>query len=248
MSYLLAIFLGVIQGLTEFLPVSSSGHLVLLQEFLGFSEPPIFFDVMVHLGTLLAVVLFFGGDLERVLRVKRALRNIVVGTLPIVVVGLAIQPFVKIIFSSPPLVGASYLFTAVLLLWSKKFSGQKSFRELGNAQTLIVGLFQAVAILPGVSRSGATIVGGLSQNLSRDSAFKFSFYLSLPAILGAMVLQLKGLSAVNFLPQSFLGMMAATLVGYFALKILQKVLTSNKLYYFSFYCFLLGAVSLLIAS
>lgn len=247
MSYLSAIFLGVIQGLTEFLPVSSSGHLVLLQKFLGFDEPPIFFDVMVHLGTLLAVILFFGREMLRDVREAGVVGRLVVGTLPVAVVGLLVQPFVKIIFNSLLVVGFSYFFTAALLLVSRKFSGQKDFRVLNLWPTLTVGLFQAVAILPGVSRSGATIVGGLSQDLSRDAAFKFSFYLSLPAILGAMVLQLKDLSTINFLPQGFLGMLTAAFVGYFSLKILRRVLTSNKLYYFSFYCLLLGVTALIAA-
>ncbi len=144
------------------------------------------------------------------------------------------------------MVGVGYFVTAALLFWSKSFSaGQKKFTELTSRQTLLLGGFQAIAIFPGISRSGATIVEGLSQKLSREEAFRFSFYLSIPAIIGANILQLEDLSTVNFLPQSLLGMSVAFLVGYFALKLLQKVLTAGKLYYFSFYCLLLGSVSLL---
>lgn len=229
MSFPLAVFLGVVQGVTEFLPISSSGHLVLLQKFFGVGEVPIFFDTLVHLGTLLAVVLFFGRGLIREIRDSRIIREIILGTLPIVVVGLLVQPFVKEIFSSLLVVGVGYFITASLLFWSKSFTaGQKKFTELTPRQTLLIGGFQAVALFPGISRSGATIVEGLAQKLSYKEAFKFSFYLSVPAIIGANILQLKDLSGVSFLPQSLLGMSVAFVTGYFALNLLQKVLTAGK--------------------
>ncbi len=246
MSFGLAIFLGLVQGLTEFLPISSSGHLVLLQKIFGVGEGPIFFNTMLHLGTLLAVVAFFGWGTIREIRRSGVIGRVIIGTIPIVVAGLLVQPFVKEIFGSLLVVGVGYFVTASLLLWSKKLSvGQKKFTELTFRQTLLLGGFQAVALFPGISRSGATIVEGLAQKLSREEAFKFSFYLSVPAIIGANILQLKDWSSINFLPQSFLGMMAAFVVGYFALDLLQKVLTAGKLYYFSFYCLFLGAISLL---
>ncbi len=246
MSFPLAVFLGVVQGLTEFLPVSSSGHLVLLQKVFGLTEPPVFFDTMLHLGTLLAVVAFFGREVIGEIGDSGAVRKIIIGTAPLVVLGLLVQPFVKEIFGSLLVVGVGYLITAALLFWSKSFSiGQKKFTGLTPRQTLLIGGFQAVAIFPGISRSGATIVEGLAQKLSREEAFKFSFYLSVPAVLGANILQLKDLSNINFLPQSFLGMMAAFVVGYFSLKLLQKVLIAGKLYYFSAYCLLAGLISLL---
>lgn len=247
MTFRLAIFLGTVQGVTEFLPVSSSGHLVLLQKIFGISEPPIFFDTLVHLGTLLAVILFFWRELKRVEKVKRVLRNVVVGTLPAAAVGLVVQPFVKIIFGNLLLVGLGFLVTGGLLFWSKNLSSGKKnlkgIKGLKGFQALTIGLFQAVAIVPGISRSGATIVGGLSQKLDSDSAFKFSFYLSIPAIVGANLLQLKNLSQIDFLPQSLVGMLAAFAVGYFSLRFLQKILRSQKLYYFSFYCFLIGGLT-----
>lgn len=245
MTYSLAIFLGIVQGLTEFLPISSSGHLVLLQKFLRVGEVSVFFNTLVHLGTLGAVLLFFGRGLVRVEKVKRISRSIVVGTIPIVLVGLLVQPFVKDIFDSLLVVGVGYFITAALLFWSKDFAtGQKKFTELTPRQTLLIGGFQAVAVFPGISRSGVTIVEGLAQKLSREEAFKFSFYLSIPAVLGANLLQLKDLSNINFLPQSLVGMVMAFIVGYSALKLLQKVLRAGKLYYFSVYCLLVGAISL----
>ena len=245
MSFLLAIFLGAVQGLTEFLPISSLGHLVLLQKVFGVGEPPIFFNTLVHLGTLGAVLLFFRRGLVRVFEDFGVFRKIIIGTVPIVVVGLLVQPFVKEIFDSLLVVGVGYLITAGLLFWSKSFSdGRKKFTELTSRQTLLIGGFQAVAVFPGISRSGATIVEGLAQKLSREGAFKFSFYLSIPAVIGANILQLKDLSSVNFLPQSLAGMAAAFVVGFYSLKLLQKVLRAGKLYYFSVYCFLVGAISL----
>jgi undecaprenyl-diphosphatase len=243
----LAIFLGVVQGLTEFLPVSSSGHLVLLQKIFGLTEPPIFFDTLVHLGTLGAVVVFFRRELGRVLRVERVLRNIAVGTVPAVVVGLVVQQFLlEKIFGSLLLVGLGFLVTGALLFWSKKLDqGIKGLKGLKDADALKIGLFQAAALLPGISRSGSTIVGGLSQKLDREEAFKFSFYLSIPAIIGANLLQLRNLQSFELLPQCLLGLLTAFVVGYFSLKILQKILRSQKLYYFSFYCFSIGVLTLL---
>ncbi len=245
MSFLLAIFLGMVQGLTEFLPVSSSGHLVLLQKIFGVGEPPIFFMTMVHLGTLLAVLLFFGGELRREIRESRVSRGIVIGTVPVAAVGFLVQSFfVEKIFGSLALVGFGFLVTGTLLLWSRKIEkGIKDIKGLKGREALTIGLFQAIAILPGISRSGATIVGGLSQKLTREEAFKFSFYLAIPAVIGANVLQLRNLENVNFLPQSFLGMLVAFLVGLLSLKILQRVLRSQKLYYFSFYCFLISLLT-----
>ena len=245
MSFWLAIFLGLVQGVTEFLPISSSGHLIFLQKIFGVGEGPIFFDTLLHLGTLLAVLLFFGPPFAKASG-GRVLKKIVIGTLPIVVVGFLVQPFVKNIFDSLLVVGVGYFITGALLFWSKSFStGQKSFTELTPRQTLLIGGFQAVAIFPGISRSGATIVEGLAQKLSREEAFKFSFYLSVPAVIGANILQLKDLSNINFLPQSLAGMLGAFVVGYISLKLLQKVLTAGKLYYFSAYCVLMGIISLL---
>jgi len=246
MSFWLAIFLGAVQGLTEFLPVSSSGHLVLLQKIFGIGEPPIFFDTMVHFGTLLAVVVFFWGELKRVERVKRVLRVVTIGTLPVAAVGLVVQEFwVERIFGSLVVVGLGFLVTGAILFWSRGLgTGIKGTKGLKDGEALVIGLFQAAAILPGISRSGATIVGGLSQKLDREEAFKFSFYLLVPAVVGANLLQLKDLANINFLPPGLWGMVVAFVVGYASLRVLKKVLLTGKLYYFSFYCFLMGILTL----
>jgi undecaprenyl-diphosphatase len=247
MTISIAILLGFVQGLTEFLPISSSGHLVLLQKVLGFSEPPVFFDVLVHLGTLLAVVVFLGRDLIRAARKLNVVRVILLGTLPAAAVGLLLQGFVDTLFNSLLIVGLAYFFTAALLWWSRGIGeGDLGRGRISDRRALIIGLFQAVAIIPGVSRSGSTIVAGLSQGLDRETAFKFSFYLFIPAVLGALVLQIKDQPAVLLSPADFWGMLTAFVVGYFSLLILRRVLLSGKLYYFSFYCALLGLLSFLI--
>jgi undecaprenyl-diphosphatase len=247
-SFLEAIFLGAVQGLTEFLPISSSGHLVLLQKVLGVGEAPVSFNTLVHLGTLGAVLLFFGKELVGEFRDFGIFRKIAIGTLPVVVVGLGVQTFAEEIFGNLILVGVGFLVTAGLLFWSKRLGegekGVKGIKGLKNIETLVIGFFQAVALVPGISRSGATIVGGLSQKLEREEAFRFSFYLAIPAIIGANILQLKDLSSATFLPESLLGMLIAFVVGYFALGVLQKILRAGKLYYFSVYCLLVGVVAL----
>lgn len=248
MSVPTAILLGFVQGLTEFLPISSSGHLVLLQNTLGFAEPPVFFDVLVHVGTLLAVLVFFRKELKEVIGEKVVVRGVLVGTVPIVVVGLAVQPFIEEIFGSLLLTGLAYFFTAGLLWWSRRFESTGTVLvnhvKISARSALVIGLFQAVAVLPGVSRSGSTIVGGLSQGFSREAAFKFSFYLAVPAILGALVLQIKDLTTIALSAADLLGMLTAFVVGYAALLVLKKVLLSGKLYLFSFYCAFLGLLAL----
>jgi len=229
--------------------------LVLLQKIFGISEPPIFFDTMVHLGTLIAVLLFFGGELRRVVGVGRVVGRVAIGTLPAVVVGVVVQSFfVEKIFGSLALAGLGFLVTGALLLWSRKIEkginpaprgvrGKRGIKGLKDTEALVIGCFQEVAILPGISRSGATIVGGLSQKLSREGAFKFSFYLSIPAIIGANILQLKDFQNFEFLPQGLLGMVVAFGVGYFSLRALRRILQAEKLYYFSFYCFLISLLT-----
>jgi len=176
----------------------------------------------------------------------RVVRNIAVGTVPVAGVGLVAQEFwVEKIFGSLLLVGLGFLVTGALLFWSKKLDpGLKGIKGLKDSEALVIGLFQAIAILPGISRSGATIVGGLSRKLDREEAFKFSFYLLVPAVVGANLLQLKNLSNINFLPQGLLGMVTAFAVGYASLGLLKKVLPTGKLYCFSFYCFLAGVLTL----
>ena len=263
MTILQALILGLVQGLTEFLPVSSSGHLVLGQKLLGFSKPPVAFDILVHVGTLTAIFIFFrkellvdlknflsalrSGSLEKI---PKIFWLVVIGTIPAVIVGFSVNSFLEKIFNSTLIVGFSLIFTS-LLLASTKFlkKGSKKINELALFDGLIVGLFQSLAILPGISRSGSTVVSGLWREVRREDAFRLSFYLAIPAILGAQILQFKRLietgSGNNF--SYFLGFLSAILVGILSLRILKKIVLSGKLAYFGIYCFLLGATAILVS-
>ncbi|KPJ70892.1 hypothetical protein AMJ51_00730 [Microgenomates bacterium DG_75] len=243
MSYSQAIFLAIIQGLTEFLPVSSSGHLVIFQKLFNFTEPPVLFDILVHVGTLGAVLVYFRKELIKIS--QKIIWLIVVGTIPAAIVGLLLQNYVNDIFNSLKLVGVTLLITGGLLFTSKQFKKfNRQFKSLNWRDALLVGAFQALAILPGVSRSGATIVSGLWRRFDRETAFQFSFYLAIPAILGALLLQIPDLiySPCGYLEQGILGMVVAGAVGYGALRILEKTLLSAKLWLFGIYCLALGFV------
>jgi len=247
-SYPQAIFLAIIQGLTEFLPISSSGHLVIFQKLFGL-KPPVLFDILVHVGTLGAIIAYF---LKPLLKIsKHTLLLVIIGTIPAIVVGLFLQRYITQIFDSLKLVGVALLMTAGLLLVSKRFKLlNRRFKYLKWQDALFVGIFQVLAILPGVSRSGSTIVAGLARKLDRETAFRFSFYLAIPAILGALTLQIPDLigGQVNYLSQGILGMIIAGAVGYEALKILEKTLLGAKFWLFGIYCLVLGIVILLFSS
>lgn len=248
MTWWQTIFLSILQGLTEFLPISSSGHLVIFQKIFNL-EPPVLFDIFVHVGTMGAIVFYFKKELLKILKgLTKKERDswhifwlVVIGSIPAIIVGLFLQKNINQIFNSIKLVGVSLLITSALLISTKWFK-EKNGVQLKSVKWydgLIVGLFQALAILPGVSRSGSTLVGGLSRKIDRQTAFQFSFFLAIPAIFGALLLQIPGLVnyQFNLLNKSILGMLVAGLVGYFSLKILKKVLLNSKLWFFGLYCF-----------
>lgn len=252
MSYPQAIFLVIIQGLTEFLPISSSGHLVIFQKLFNL-EPPVLFDVLVHVGTLGSVIFFFRKKLVQIVK-GLAQKNreawkifwlLVIGTMPAVIVGFFSEPYLNQIFDSFNLVGFTLIVTAGLLFLSKSFTSTKRrFNQIKWLDALWVGVFQALAILPGISRSGSTVVSGLWRKFDRETAFRFSFYLAIPAILGALVLQLPELlySTCTYFYQGIVGMFIAGIVGYGALVILKKILVSNKLWIFGIYCLFLSGL------
>lgn len=249
MSYPQVFVLSLVQGLTEFLPVSSSGHLVILQKLFGIVKPPIFFDIMVHLGTLGAIFFYFREELLKALKQTRVWGLIIFGTIPAGLAGLFLNKQIETLFNSLDLVGLALFVTAVLLFstkWIKKPT--KQMEKLSLTDAFVIGLFQALAILPGISRSGSTIVAGLWRKASQETAFRFSFYLVIPAILGALVLQIPGLiySPSDYLGQGILGMVIAGVVGYGALKILENFLFQAKLWTFGIYCAILSLVALLV--
>jgi undecaprenyl-diphosphatase len=260
MSFIEAIILGAVQGITEFLPVSSSGHLVLLQKIFGISEPALLFDTMVHVGTLGAVFVVLRRDFLAILRriVQPMTAFLVLATIPAVIAALILKDHIETAFSSGVSLGFAFLFTALALI-TAEFLSRKGTSGSIKAETrtvmtwvdaLIIGFCQAVAIVPGVSRSGLTLSGGLSRRLDRNLTARFSFLLSIPAILGALVLQLKdlagGTSAGGIGPGPLAaGTLTAALVGFFAVKFMLKIIKEHSLRGFAVYVTALGILVLI---
>jgi undecaprenyl-diphosphatase len=251
-----SILLGILQGLTEFLPVSSSGHLVLAQELLaGFDGPAAAFDVLLHGGTLVAVLIYFRSDLVRIARDLgrpadggwRLPALLVLGSIPAGVVGVFLSDMIEPLFSSPKVAAGGLLVTACILVvaWRKRGSGYKSLVGLTVYSSFLIGLAQALAIVPGISRSGSTIAMGMFIGLSGKEAARFSFLLSIPAISGALILE-SGVLAETGLPLSYLaGALSAALVGWASIALLMKLLDRENLLPFAVYCLAIGSLSML---
>ena len=252
MSIFDAIILGVVQGLTEFLPVSSSGHLVLAQNLLGWTGPNLTFDVALHFATTIAVVIFFR---QQLLKLNRRLAILlVIGTVPAGLVGLFFKDSIETLFDNSLLVSAALVMTGVMNLKAntelKDERERKSLIDLSIKDALVVGVFQAVAITPGISRSGSTVFGGLVRKLNREAAFTLSFLLAIPAVLGATLLELidvyqTGTNGLEPLPL-ILGGIVAFATGLASLKLLQYVIQKAKFNWFGWYCLVAGAISGLI--
>jgi len=242
---------GLIQGLTEFLPVSSSGHLVLIPALFGFEEPSLAASVMLHLGTLLAVVAYYRTDLLRLLHLRRdpearrILLLLAIGTVPAALVGLTLHGPVETVFSEPWLVAVALMVTGAILLFSLLVG--KGVRRLAEGRWtdgVVVGLAQAFALLPGISRSGMTIAAGMAQGFQRKEAARFAFLLSIPAIAGAALLD--GMDLVErggFTSDLLLGMAVAAVVGYLAIAGLIRVLVRVGLLPFALYCLAFGTAA-----
>jgi len=258
MSILSAIILGIVQGLTEFLPVSSSGHLVLMQKIFGVTAPAMFFDTMLHAGTLLAVFAVLWKDIWAILKklIQPLTGFLILATIPTAVVAILFEDTIEHAFESGKYLGFSFLITSALLVVSELLSkralthgGLKKGEDMNWLDALVIGIMQAIAIAPGVSRSGATISGALSRKLDRDFAARFSFLLSIPAILGAVVLQTKALitdTATEVANESIgagaviAGTASAAIVGFFAVKFMLKIIKEKSLFGFAIYTAILG--------
>jgi len=247
MTVLQAIFLAVVQGVTEFLPISSSGHLVFFQHLFSTGEIPVFFDIALHVGTLVAVFFFFRYDLYRICtKERKILFLLLVGTIPAGLVGIFFQSYLESLFSVPSLLGIFFIVNTLILFVTKWFPvGKKEMNQISILDACVIGCFQAAAIIPALSRSGATIVGALGRGLQPEAAFRFSFLLSIPAIVGAFVLQIKDISSLSqdVMMLSTLGAVIAGLVGYVSLILLQRVLQSRRLALFGWYTLFIGIVS-----
>ena len=242
MTLFQAFLLGLIQGFTEFLPVSSSGHLVIAQTFMEITQPPLIFDVLVHVGTLIAVIIFFS---KRLLKLDlKWLRYLSLGTLPAFIVGILVKPYLQNIFTSLTVVIIGLYLTGFWLLSLNLTKKNSKTSNLNNSKAGIIGMFQAMAILPGISRSGSTVVGGLHLGLTKADAFFFSFLLSIPAILGAQVLQLTEITnwALLFNPTNLVGFTSAASSGLLALRFLQILINKTKLHLFGYYCLFIASL------
>jgi undecaprenyl-diphosphatase len=258
-----AILLGALQGLTEFLPVSSSGHLVLGSQLLDFQAQGLVFDVFVHLGTLISVCIVFRKEIIAMLaapfavfrgRADKELKRyflwdiyVVLATLPAVGVGLFLKDSIDGIFSNILLVYCMLFVTGVIMTITPRIKERAV--ELNCPRALLIGCAQAIAILPGLSRSGSTIFTGMLLGLNREMVARFSFIMSIPAILGAVVLQSKDLIENPPELSSVLvvgaGTVASAISGYFAIILLLNVIRKNKLQYFGYYCLFLSSCGLL---
>ena len=255
-EYFKVIFLAVLQGITEFLPISSSGHLAITQHLLGISEDSsLFLAVLLHAGTLLAIIVYYFKELLSLLLKKnhRIILLLIVGTIPAGIMGVLIKGtgITDNLFSNLFIPGFGLLITGSLLKWgmNTKNEGTKELKDLKIKDSVIVGLFQAFAIFPGISRSGSTIVGSISQKLKRTDAATFSFLLAIPAIGGAAFVEI-----LSYIKKShmfsdpiptfalILGFIISAVVGYFSLKILLRSLKKGSLTPYAYYCFILGGI------
>lgn len=266
MGYIDAIILGTVQGLTEFLPISSSGHLVIFQNLLGIKTESIAFEVFVHFGTLLSIVAVYYNDLWKMITgffkgiVAKGIKNtfvkddyfrlavfVIIGTLPAAFAGFFLEDLFVSIFHNVHLVGITLMITGLIILATRW--APKTERSLTSGKSFLVGVAQSIAILPGISRSGFTISSALFLGISRENAARFSFLLAVPVILGATLLHIVDLIS-NGIPGISIGVMLtgsifSFSVGYIAIRFLLSVLKSGKFGWFAPYCFLAGAVVLI---
>ena len=265
------IILGIIQGLTEFLPVSSSGHLVLGQIFFGITQSQLTFDISVHMGTLLAVLVIYSSDIlamtasvfrflskavvfkpvSHLVKEDKNLRLaglIIIGSVPTAIIGLILKQFEQVLFTSEVLVGAMLILTGTILWGSRNYYfSENKISGFGMKNALFIGVSQGLAVIPGISRSGTTIAVGMFLGLDRHTAAKFSFLLSIPAILGAQVLSIKDMlnKGLSIDPITIYATIASFITGLIALKILLTLVHSGRFHLFAPYCWLAGSLVLL---
>lgn len=269
---IIGILIGIVQGLTEFLPVSSSAHLVFMHELTGFA-PNLAFDTLLHIGSLVAVVVYFWNDLVHMFKsffsslldifrgqFKQGIREdkykklawlVIIGTIPAGLAGVLFKDFFEGLFSNLTAV-AIFLIITGLLLWSsekisKRTKDKTGLKKMTLKDSILIGLAQACAIAPGISRSGATISTGLFLGLERELAARFSFLLSIPAILGAALVQVKDISiGLDVNTSAFIaGFIAAALSGYLAISLMLKLIKERNLLIFAYYCWIVGAFVLI---
>ncbi|NCO65644.1 MAG: undecaprenyl-diphosphatase UppP [Candidatus Aquicultor secundus] len=267
MNVIQAAILGIIQGLTEFLPISSSAHLVLFPLYMGWHVNPeanVTYDVIVHFGTLMAVLTFFYKDVSKLASAliksifERKIGNdpyrrmawfLIIGTIPTGIVYLFIKKLLEDTLKTPSYVGIFLLITGVLLVAGERIGKRaESVNDLKTTDVVFIGFVQGLAILPGISRSGSTIAAGLFRGLTREEAARFSFLLSIPVIVAAALEKIKEVASAGVhggeLAILIAGFVTAAITGYFAIKYFLDYLKKHSLYVFALYCFALGATTI----
>ena len=245
MNIFWAVFLGIVQGLTEFIPVSSSGHLVLFQNLIpGFNQPGILFDVILHLATLTAVFYFFRKTLMMIS--KKYILLLVVGTIPAALAGYFFHKQFVALFGSINALGIEFLITGLLNMLVDSAKTVK--KTISLPDSFAIGIAQAIAIIPGISRSGATIFTGVKLGIDREKVAEFSFLLSIPAILGANILQLIDYQSDAIIHPSYylVGFMSALITGYLSIGVVYKFIRERKFRLFGVYCILLGFLTIIV--
>lgn len=250
-----AILLGLVQGFTEVLPISSSGHLVLFPWFLDFPDPGLSFSVALHMGTLTAIIAYFWVDVVAILKgLMRAIRKrqikelderlpfyLMLATIPGVVIGIALASLAEDAFRAPLLVAANTFIFGVVLLAAERKVGKKELKDYTPKSSFITGLYQAIAIVPGVSRSGITISGSMFQGFTRETAARFSFLISIPIIAGAGLIELRKITPADFSTTFFwAGFFSAVIASFISVKFLMGFVKNHKLNIFAYYRFALA--------
>lgn len=267
-----AIILGAVQGLSEFLPISSSGHLVLVPHILGV-ETGLAFDTILHIGTLVAIFTFFWKDIVNLIKgfilslidltdgidvFKRGLKDvpekrfawlIIIGTIPTGIIGILLKDAIETIFRGTLFVGVFLIVTAIILYYSERHSsGQITQRDMSFKQALIIGICQGLAVFPGISRSGSTIASGLCLGLNREYAARYSFLLSIPAVIGAGLIQIKDMATLDAsMTVLVAGFLSSVIFGYFSIKLLMKMIKGWSLDIFAYYCTIVGIITIILS-
>jgi undecaprenyl-diphosphatase len=241
------IILGIIQGLTEFLPVSSSAHLVIMQRILDMRGLAVIISVVLHLGTALALVIFFFKEILAILRNPKVLLLATITTLITAAIGVSGKKFFESLFESPHLVAFALIVTGIILILTRNFITGHKRNNLNLKDAIILGFTQGLAIIPGISRSGITISTLLFRRVHRDTSFSFAFIIAIPVILGAALYEAKdinSLPAIN-LHSLFIGFIFSFVTGILSLRILKIFMDKAKLHYFGYYCILVAVVTII---
>lgn len=244
MGWFESIFLGIVQGLTEFLPVSSSGHLTIFQYFLNTQESGITFEIVVHMATLISVIICYRKDIWELLKhpIQKYVGLILVASIPAGVVGVLFNDFFEELFDSIWVPTCALYVTATLLFIADRLKGDKSGKDITVWQALLIGCMQMIAICPGISRSGSTIFMALLLGISRTEAAKFSFLMSIPVIFGSFLLECVKIvgdtGGLSFSPSYIVAAVAAAVSGVLAIKLVVNLLNKGRFRYFGYYCVL----------